>query len=390
MATVDDERIYLIEALGLPASTKMTMTDLRAAFYKQTPASMGANRYGITPQRLPKWMQARARVRNSGGDAKILMIGDSQFFGTGSTQSATFPSNGSPSTRLATLLGSAGLASTPGFATPGVDQRWTVAGNWTASLFGFGSLAVWTSGVSAGTCVFTDSRVTWDRADVYHLRGPGLGTITCTATGGSGVNGVGANGSSDAAKVTASAASASSANTVSIVPTVANCYVTGVELWRNGTSVARIGNAGVGTTGVAQHVIPSQINTWGTIPHMNAYQPDLTLIGLGVNDRGAGRTAAQFKTDMQTLVTAAKAVGDVILCTEMPSQAAPQATNEAQFNDAIRELAYSNSVGLYDYYSRCISWASYNSRGMAADALHQNNLGYWDWADGFAPALMGL
>lgn len=389
MPTVmDAERSFYISQLGLPETTNMTIQDLRNTFFTSGASQYGANRYRFTPQVLPKWVAAKARMRDGVGEAKLLMVGDSTTFGTGSTQAATLPSNGSPSTRVATLLTNAGVTSIPGFITPGADQRWTVPGNWTGNFFGFGSLANYSSAVSAGALVCTDTRVTWDRCDVYFLQGPGLGTVVCTATGGSGANGVGANAQSGIAKVTANAASANSANTISIVPTVATCHVTGVEFWRNGTVQLRVGNGGVGLTGAQQHAM--QATTWGTIPMINAYAPDLVTIALGINDRGASRTLAQYRTDLQTIITGAKAVADVVLCTQMPSQNAPQATNEAAFNDVVRDLAYSNNVGLYDYYSRCGSWASYNSRGMANDALHQNNRGYWDFAEGLVFALMAV
>jgi hypothetical protein len=390
MALADLKRSFYLDALGLSGDAQVSLTDLENQFYSTVSSAGGAFRFGFNATRLPKWQAAMARVLDNAGDAKILMIGDSQFFGSGSSQSGTLPSNGSPSTRLATKLTSGGVPSIPGFITPGVDQRWTVPGNWSATLFGFGSLAAYTSAVNAGALVCTDARIAWDRCDIYYLQGFGLGTIACTATGGSAANGVGNSGTSTIAKVTASAASASTSNTISIVPTVSNCYVVGVEFWINGSSRVRVGNGGVGTTGVAQHVVSSQVATWGTIPAMNAYQPDLTIIGLGVNDRGASRTTVQYRADMQTLVTAAKAAGDVVLCSEMPSQSAPQATNEAAFNAVLKELSGLHSAPYYDYYGRCKSWASYNSLGMAADALHQNNRGYWDWANGIAPVLLGV
>jgi hypothetical protein len=387
----DKKRAYYSEALGLANTGNISMTDLENKFFSTASGAGGAYRYGFTAKNLPKWQKALARVRDNVGDAKIMALGDSQFFGVGSTLWTTFPCTGSPMARMQALFAERGLSSSHGFITPGSDQRWTVAGNWTVTLFGIGSLAAYTSAVSAGTLVCTDTRTTWDRCDVYYMQGPGLGTIACTATGGSTVNAVGANAASTVQKVTCSAATPATSNTISMVPTVAQCYIVGVDFFLNGVSKIRIGNGGVGTVGVQQHVTPSQFTTWGTVPVCTAYAPDLTIIGLGVNDRGASRTTAQFQADMVTLITALKAMGsDVIIASEMPAQSAPNSTNEGAYNTAMSELATTYSAPYYAYCERCQSFATYNSGGFAFDGLHQNNLGYWDWAQGIVPQLVGI
>lgn len=387
----DIERSFYIEALGLPGNVAMTMNDLRSRYFTSAAASQSVYRYGFSAKRLPKWQFAMARVLDNVSDSKIMCLGDSQFFGVGSALSGTFPATGSPMARLSAKLATAGIPSSHGFITPAVDQRWTLGASWSATLFGIGSLACYTSAVSANTLVCTDARTTWDRCDIYYLRGPGLGTVACTATGGSAANGVGASGTSDVGKVTASAASASSSNTISIVPTVAQCYVVGVEFWLNGTAKVRIGNGGVGTVGVQQHVTPSQIATWGTIPVCTAYAPDLTIIGLGINDRGASRTPAQFQTDMITLINGLRAINsDVIIASEAPAQSAPNATNETAYNQVMSDLATSYGIPYYAYCERCQSFAAYNAAGFMSDGLHQNNRGYWDWAGGIVPMLVGI
>lgn len=388
MATLaDKKRAFYSEALGLSDVGNMSITDLENRFFNTASGAGGAYRYGFTAKKLPKWQVALARVRDNAGDAKLLCVGDSQYFGVGSTLSGTFPSTGAPVSRLATIMNTF-VPTSFGFIAPGVDQRWTVAANWTSTFFGFGSLACYTSAVNAGTLVCTDTRTNWDRCDIYYLQGPGLGTVACTATGGSAVNGVGANASSSIQKVTALAAAPATSNTISIVATVAQCYVVGVEFWLNGTSKIRLGNGGVGTTGAQQHVLSP--TTWGTIPTINAYQPDLTIFGLGVNDRGASRTVNQYKTDMQTLITAAKLVSDVVLASEMPTGQTPQSTNEASYNTALSELANDNALAYYAYCERCQSFSSYNALGFTSDNLHGNNKAYWDWAAGIAPVLMGI
>lgn len=384
----DLKRAYYSEALGLPNTGNMSITDLENRFFTGTSGSGGAYRFGFTAKRLPKWTAAVARVLDGGTDAKIMTLGDSQFFGVGSTLSGTFPATGSPMSRLSTLLNSSGVPSSFGLITPGVDNRWTLGSGWSATTFGIGILACYTTAPSANALTCTDARTTWDRCDVYVMRGSGIGTITATATGGSAVPINCNQAGQDITKITCSAASASSSNTISIVCSVANAYVVGVEFWSSTTAKVRVGNGGVGTTGAAQHVaLPT---SWGSIPFLAAYQADLVILGLGINDRGAGRSANQFKADMQTLVTAAKLNSDVIIASEMPAGVAPQSTGESDYNNVMAQMATDNNIPYYAYCERCQSFSAYNALGMAFDTLHQNNKGYWDWARGIVPALVNV
>jgi lysophospholipase L1-like esterase len=289
--------------------------------------------------------------------------------------------------RMSTLLNNT-IPSSFGLIPPGVDNRWTLGSGWSATTFGIGILACYTTAPSANALVCTDARTAWDRCDVYVMRGSGIGTLTATATGGSGVPINCNQGSSDITKITCSAASLSASNTVSIICSVSNAYVVGVEFWNSTVPRIRVGNGGVGTVGAQQHVMLA--TSWGSIPFLAAYQADLVIIGLGLNDRGAGRTPAQFKADMQTLITAAKLNSDVIVCSEMPAQSAPQATNEAAYNTILGDLSNENSIPYYAYAERCQSFTAYNALGLAFDGLHQNNLGYWDWAQGIVPALLSI
>jgi lysophospholipase L1-like esterase len=153
----------------------------------------------------------------------------------------------------------------------------------------------------------------------------------------------------------------------------------------------RVGNGGVGTVGVAEHVAASQIATWGTIPVCAAYGADLVGIGLGVNDRGNSRTVAQFKTDMITLITNIKAQGsDIVLCSEAPTGQTPQSTNEAAYNQTLSDLSITYNLPYYAYCERAGTFSSYNGAGFMFDALHPNNAGYWDWAQGIVPSLLGI
>lgn len=339
--------------------------------------------YRFLPANSERWRAGVANARDGVRPAKILMIGDSDFAGIGSTNYATQPDSGSPCTRLASVLTSLGLPATRGFSAPGPNNFWTYGASWSTTFFGFGSLSCATSLAGGNALVYADNRINADKFDVYVMTGSGQGTLTATATGGTPVA-INCNTGTGIAKITCIAASKATTNTVSIACTVAQSYVVGIEPFDSAliTNV-RIANAGIGTTGAVEHATAN--TTWGTVPMLNAYQPDLTVVGLGINDRGNARTFAQYATAMDTVVNAAVAVSSVMLCTQMPSGSTPASTNEAQFN---AYMFGRNDCMLYDYYSRCQTFAKYNTRGFAFDFLHPNDFGYWDEAQGIGSALM--
>lgn len=337
------------------------------------------------PSNMARFRSAVAASRDGQRDAKILLIGDSQVAGIGSTAYVTQPDLGSMCTRLATCLSGLGVAAVRGFSAPGSNNFWTTGASWTSTFFGFASLACFTSASGGNALVFADSRINADQFDVYVLRGPGFGTINITATGGSAVVQSMNNAASSVVKLTAIAAAKATTNTVSITVTGgAPCYIVGVEPFDSTATKIRVANAGIGTVGAVEHALAP--TTWGTVPMINAYAPDLTVINLsGVNDRGSGRSAAVYTAAMDTVVNAALRVSSVILATQMPTGVSPNNVNEAAYN------AYSFTrpeVMVYDYYSRCASYESYNARGMVFDGLHANNLGYWDFAQGLASGLV--
>lgn len=386
---IDLKRSFYATALGLLPTqvANMSVQDLETKFFTTTAGQFGNNRYGFIANKLPKWNNALSRVLDGTANAKIMMIGDSTYFGIGATN-ATAPFNGSPCTRMVQLMNAAGIPAQHGLVPPGTpDTRWTLGSGWSAQLLGLGSLACYGSGgVVAST--FAENRFAWDKADCYYLQGPGIGTETFTATGGSAATATGNNATSSIQKVTATAASKLNTNSVSFVPTSGTAYCAGIEVYDSTAFKVLVANGGIGTVGAQQHAAAT--TTWGTIPFLNAYQPNLTCIGVGINDRGNGRTVNQYVADMQTIITGAKVWGDVILCTENPSQNAPQSTGESDFNNAILNLAATNGLAVYDYYGRCGSWTAYNAAGNVSDALHPNEFGYWDFARGLVPALIGL
>jgi hypothetical protein len=105
--------------------------------------------------------------------------------------------------------------------------------------------------------------------------------------------------------------------------------------------------------------------------------PDLTFISLTINDWVAGTDITTWSGQMQAIITAAKAVGDVVLMTGVPSNTSSSSTIAQQlFVTELKSLAVSNNCIMIDWTSAWGSWSSANSNGWMYDNLHPNYVGY--------------
>lgn len=342
----------------------------------------GGDSYRVGRSDLPGWRKARARVLGRAGDAKVLCIGDSTVWGSGATVAGPESWPG----RLAAVLRGMGLPSAQGLSAPPIaaatDARWAPGTGWPdARNFGFAGVTAWRANSPAGNLVYADPDVVADRFDVYYMRNTSFGTLTMTATGGSAVvqNTAGAAG---ILKATVSAASPSAANALTIAAT-GQVYVVAIEPWLSTTSTIRIGNAGVPSTTLLSW---NDATTFKSLQAIAAYAPDLTIIGLGVNDAGttgAGIDAATYMSRLSGLVTAAALTGDVVCLTPVPSQTASQAASEASYQAALIASTYP----VIDLFGRAGSYAAMNALGFMADDRHPNSRGYGDLVLPIAAAL---
>ena len=106
----------------------------------------------------------------------------------------------------------------------------------------------------------------------------------------------------------------------------------------------------------------------------------MTIIDLSINDRRGGLYTSTFATDLQTIVTTAKATGDVILCIPAPSSLSYSAytteSNIGDFNAAIYAVAKANNCLVFDKQALLMSYTQANAEGLYNDTLHPNAAGY--------------
>ena len=323
---------------------------------------------------LPKWRLALAKARSGGGDAKLMFVGDSTTGGFNTAQPSiayTYP------TQLMTMFtaGETPVATSQGFSSDiqlYPPSAWTLPSGWTLSAF---------NGVQAApgctSFVYTPSDGhSYDSFDIYYLGSSGLGAVLATATGGTGVALNGNQATSGIYKTTVTAASASTSNSLTLSNCqTANSFITNIEPFLSTTSRVRFANFGI-----AGSTTTNWVNTtpaFYQITGMTAYAPNLTIIMLGINDAAASTPCATTIANLQTIITAAKISGDVILNTVFPSSGTTL-TNEQACYPSYISLAATNNIPLIDVFGRFGAVAQ--PAAYTGDGIHPTTPGYLDMA----------
>ena len=353
------------------------------------PTTYPLNTTNVNPALVfSKWRLALSKVRSGSANARILFVGDSTFAGSQSSTTATIPALKSPATRLAAILNSSVTPAVISLAVPqsalsgGPDNRWTVGTGWTNGTFGAANGASYNGGTSTtGTVVYTPSpQINCDGFYVYYLGNGTLGTLTCTATGGSATP-INCSLTAGVYRTLVTAGSAGTSNTLTIAAGIGNVDVVGVEPVLSTVKQLYVGNAGVGSSLSSSWAGGSA--TFGGIPFIKTVAPDLTIISLGINDGAALVSPATFQTNMQTIITAAQVSGDVLL-TDFPQTYLPS-TTQAKYNveqsylPIYAQLAAANNCAYLSFNAR-LGGVGFNTGLMASDGVHPYDTGYFDWA----------
>lgn len=341
----------------------------------------------ITPANTGKFRTALAAVRAGTADARVLCIGDSTTYGSGSQ----FGPPTSWPARLATLLDAGLFPSARGLFLPpsalvggsGTDANWTAAAGWSLNAQGFaGQAAFYSSTVSPGVLKFQPG-FRADTADVWYLQQnnssfSGIFTISVDGVGTAAtVDTLGA--TAKMVKVAVPLGSPAAGHYLNFVHTGGNgVWNFGVEFYDSTRKTVRWGNAGLPSTLTSHWAADGA--TYQSLPNIRAYAPDLALISLGINDAYGSISKASYKTNLTAIVQAAKASGDVVLVSVPPSTDASPMALEAQYRDAAREVAQLTGSVFVDIFGRWGSWAAANAKGYMYDGRHPSDTGYQDIA----------
>lgn len=336
----------------------------------------------------PRWSDAVARVRAGTGSAKVLCIGDSTTAGLGSAGSfvaeRSWPSSLAVNLNRTVAKTSYGLAIPPSSTSASSDSRWVLGVGWghtTLDGVGLGGKKTAYQGApSVGALEFLDPRIGSNRYDIYYATSSTGGTFTAQVGAASPTVVPTASPTAGIAKVTVSGVSVSSSTPLKITNTGASgqVYIIAVDPYVAGDNRISVANAGASGSGSITWLQQNSGNDrWNAVAFLPVYQPDLTIIDLGIND-SPDQTVNDYITRIGVLVVAARAAGSAVLMkTMIPSQLADKRAREAEYAYALR-TQLSPRPAVLDLFSHYGTWERNNARGWMADPLHGTDGMYAD------------
>lgn len=355
------------------------------------------NTYNYSPLNLPKWRTALGRVKSGNGNARILCLGDSTSFGYGSNGSSSGNLKAmSYPTQLAGLFNAVGINAhwnsflgnqfgTGNACNSLNDSRLTFGSGWSYlnNSPTIGGYLFSVSASASGALSFAPT-VNVDTFVVYYLRGNegssargkfqmdingGTPTVVDTDTGSDQI-------------VSATITGTLGSNTLNLHWNAnGNVYIIGVEAYDSSKKWVSIVNAGW-PNAKSGDVAGTNNPGWAPLYGISMVPPDLTLLNIGINDQNNAIAISTFSANVQAIITAAQASGDVVLVTYNQSNPGTYASASTQsaYIAALYQLAAANNLVLIDTYARWVSYSSSNALGLNFDGLHPNGLGYADIA----------
>lgn len=338
-----------------------------------------------TALRLPKWRAALAKAKAGVANARYLTVGDSITSGSYSNNSATgdWTALAWPK-QLAAMLSATGVPADAhsffGFGSYTRDARIAI-GSW--ANWGFNSVGgnYYASSSATGPLAFTpaapvDTFVVW-----FTRNNVSAGTLAYNVNGGSAGTQSQA-GTSALASVTITCPLG--VNTLNLTNSTGTgfVYVTGIEAYDSTRKCVNVLNAGWAgsTTADWTTAVLAAYDPY----NLSALSPDLTVIQLGSNDMNVPVNVGAYAKNLQTLVTAAKVTGDVVLQTFPPSVVATYGplAMQAQYYQAILALAAANNVPVVDVFGRWVSYELSSPLGYysTVSPIHPQGAGLADIA----------
>lgn len=354
-----------------------------------------ANFNNSTALLMPKFRAAIGNTKAGGGNTRIVTVGDSITAGAYSNGSGSGDwRNNSWPTQLARMFASSGVPAVAnsfmGFSIANNDGRITFGSSWAIGLTTAGNTTVggpFLTGTNATNAANFTPTAAVDTFKVWYPTLATAGTMSYAINGGSTTNIV---------ETGASGFTSTTINPTLGINTISFKYVTGnfvdiagVEAWNSQIPCVNIVNAGWNGATTTNYADATQ--AWSPGNHISSLAPDLTIIALGLNDFLISNSipVATTKANIQILITNALTTGDVVLLCENPAEVAttvPLAT-QAQYWQAVKDLATSNNIGLVSIFDRWVSYEfssvapiSYYMGGGFPANLHPVGKGYSDQA----------
>lgn len=351
--------------------------------------------YNFKPATTRKLRAALAAYRAGTARMKLLALGDSTTAGYGA--------NGSTDTNariksypelMAALLTARGLASRvdnffcQANLSASYDPRVVKGAGW-----------VNTSSKSLGGYLLNNSTTTnpltftpvgqYTSVDIYHYAGGGVFTVTLGAGTPVDVTPPGGGSIIKTTVTVAQAGLAKGAWAIALAPKVSGNQplLCGIECYDPAVPDISVLNAGASSFATGDMIggAFTANNVIGVVA------PQVTIINLGINDAQVPVSDATFTSNMQTLITAAKASGDVIICMFTPCiTSTVPALVAAGYRADLYALAITNGCVFVDMTERFIDYPTANTDGFMFNTIHPNGLGYADMAQLLSKVIVGV
>lgn len=362
-------------------------------------SSQAANGFGFNPligantvdngymQLLQKAAAAFSKTRAGISNTKVAMFGDSTFLGSGSSGVALYPAGAreyGPCVKLASRLNQYSIPAVShasfGDGASGAsffawDPRFSAGAGWTiASLNNLWSVGSYLNSSTTNPLNFTPIGSVDTFVLYYAITSGGARSFTYAVDGGA-TTPVDCN-AAQAIGVLTIPAGAAGTHTLNIARVTGGIYILGVRAYNSSIKCVEIMNMGR-SGGRASNATSSNAAAWDALAAFPTWAPDLTIINLTINEWLNNGNLTTYKADMQTIINTAKATGDVILCTGVPS-AIGSATTVTQNGvaEVVRTLARENNLLLVDNLSRFGTYEIRNPQGLYTDTAHPNGPGY--------------
>jgi hypothetical protein len=344
-----------------------------------------------TPVGLATFKAALARVKAGTGRGKIAVIGDSTSMGAGAGTSGTTNLNGaairswpqgmqrfnSSPNYLASnsWWGTQGYDGAAGITLTGYDTRLAQGANWAPNLSTLGGKVIRYAPGAVNNFSFTPTSA-FDTIVAYFLKNNGNGTCTINVDGGSSLGTINTNSGGALVWATQTFTVAKGLHTINLVPNNdAQMFFGGLLCYDS--TVPAIDVMQTAVYGATAATFTPAVNVYDPINALKFIAPDLTIIDLTINDSNNGTALATYQSNLQTIITAAKVSGDVLLMVGPPSNTT-QATNGTldTYIAVLQGLCASNTCSLLNMRALWGSFAKVQSTYPYLDTLHPQSGGY--------------
>lgn len=347
------------------------------------------------------WRLATSAAKNNVRNAKLLLLGDSTFAGSGANGTAGYPAASNsralgPQHQLATLFRGAGYNAYTDSSIGGQnaqayylwDTRFSAGAGWSSGATTGATLATTFNrphynNTTTNPLTFTPE-LDVDTFIVHYAVRTSAGSFTWSLDGGATTNVSVQAGANAVGSFTVTAGSVGE-HVLSLARVTGSIYILAIQAYNStlkGIDILHSGGSGNNMSN-----LQAVTNPWDALPFVKHLQPDLTIVNLAINNWILNVDLNLFRTQLQTSINYFKANNiDVIFVTGLPTQVDWVGPNgvislakQLQYVDTIKDACKANSIVCLDSFNRFGTQEKAFAEGFYTDYTHPNYSGYYDF-----------